>query len=408
MHCTRKLTDAITWVGGSDRRLALFENLFPIPRGVAYNSYLITDEKTALMDTVDRSISRQFLENVTHGLGGRGLDYLVVDHMEPDHCANIEELMLRFPSMKLVGNEKTFALIRQFYGLPLEGRCIVVKDGDALALGRHTLRFFFTPMVHWPEVMMAYEESERILFSADAFGSFGALNGNLFEDELDFERDWLADARRYYGNIVGKYGPQVAAALNRLAPLDIRMLCPLHGPVWRRGLQRLLGYYGRWCRYEPDERAVAVFYGSMYGGTENAAEVLANGLAQAGVKNIALYDVSSTHVSVLIGEIFRCSHLVLAAPTYNNGVYPAMLSLLHDMKALNLQNRTVGLVQNGSWAPASGRQMQALVGEMKEMRVLQPVVTLRSALDEASMAQLMALKDALAAQLLSNEHTKTI
>ena len=393
MHCTRKLTDAITWVGGSDRRLALFENLFPIPRGVAYNSYLITDEKTALMDTVDRSISRQFLENVTHGLGGRGLDYLVVDHMEPDHCANIEELMLRFPSMKLVGNEKTFALIRQFYGLPLEGRCIVVKDGDALALGRHTLRFFFTPMVHWPEVMMAYEENERILFSADAFGSFGALNGNLFEDELDFERDWLADARRYYGNIVGKYGPQVAAALNKLAPLDIRMLCPLHGPVWRRGLQRLLGYYGRWCRYEPDERAVAVFYGSMYGGTENAAEVLANGLAQAGVKNIALYDVSSTHVSVLIGEIFRCSHLVLAAPTYNNGVYPAMLSLLHDMKALNLQNRTVGLVQNGSWAPASGRQMQALVGEMKEMRVLQPVVTLRSALDEASMAQLMALKD---------------
>lgn len=408
MHCTRKLTDAITWVGGSDRRLALFENLFPIPRGVAYNSYLIMDEKTALMDTVDRSISRQFLENVTHGLGGRGLDYLVVDHMEPDHCANIEELMLRFPSMKLVGNEKTFALIRQFYGMPLEGRCIVVKDGDALALGRHTLRFFFTPMVHWPEVMMAYEENERILFSADAFGSFGALNGNLFEDELDFERDWLADARRYYGNIVGKYGPQVAAALNKLAPLDIRMLCPLHGPVWRRGLQRLLDYYGRWCRYEPDERAVAVFYGSMYGGTENAAEVLANGLAQAGVKNIALYDVSSTHVSVLIGEIFRCSHLVLAAPTYNNGVYPAMLSLLHDMKALNLQNRTVGLVQNGSWAPASGRQMQALVGEMKEMRVLQPVVTLRSALDEASMAQLMALKDALAAQLLSNEHTKII
>lgn len=408
MHCTRKLTDAITWVGGSDRRLALFENLFPIPRGVAYNSYLITDEKTALMDTVDRSISRQFLENVTHGLEGRELDYLVVDHMEPDHCANIEELMLRFPSMKLVGNEKTFALIRQFYGMPLEGRCIVVKDGDALALGRHTLRFFFTPMVHWPEVMMAYEESERILFSADAFGSFGALNGNLFEDELDFERDWLADARRYYGNIVGKYGPQVAAALNKLAPLDIRMLCPLHGPVWRRGLQRLLGYYGRWCRYEPDERAVAVFYGSMYGGTENAAEVLANGLAQAGVKNIALYDVSSTHVSVLIGEIFRCSHLVLAAPTYNNGVYPAMLSLLHDMKALNLQNRTVGLVQNGSWAPASGRQMQALVGEMKDMRVLQPAVTLRSALDEASMAQLMALKDALAAQLLSDEHTKTI
>ena len=408
MHCTRKLTDAVTWVGGSDRRLVLFENLFPIPRGVAYNSYLIMDEKTALMDTVDRSISRQFLENVTHELGGRGLDYLVVDHMEPDHCANIEALMLHFPNMKLVGNEKTFALIRQFYGLPLEGRGIVVKDGDTLALGRHTLRFFFTPMVHWPEVMMAYEESEKILFSADAFGSFGALNGNLFEDELDFERDWLADARRYYGNIVGKYGPQVAAALNRLAPLDIRLLCPLHGPVWRRSLQRLLGYYSRWCRYEPDERAVAVFYGSMYGNTENAADILANGLAQAGVKNIAVYDVSSTHVSVLVGEIFRCSHLVLAAPTYNNGVYPAMLGLLHDMKALNLQNRTVGLVQNGSWAPASGRQMQALLDEMKDMRMLQPVVTLRSALDEASMGQLMALKDTLAAQLLSDEQTKTI
>ena len=286
MYCTRKLTEQVWWVGGSDRRLALFENLFPITRGVSYNSYLILDEQTAVVDTVDSSISRQFLENVLHTLDGRPLDYLVINHMEPDHCASIETLLLRFPTLKLVGNAKTFAFMGQFYDFPLDGRTVTVKEGDTLSLGGHTLQFHMTPMVHWPEVMMTYESSEKLLFSADAFGSFGATGGNLFNDELNFDRDWLDDARRYYGNIVGKYGLQVQAALKKLSGLDIAMICPLHGPIWRSNLDYLLDKYDKWSRYEPEERAVAVLYASMYGDTENAVNLLAAGLADSGVKKI--------------------------------------------------------------------------------------------------------------------------
>lgn len=393
MYCTRNVTESIIWVGGCDRRLALFENLFPISRGVAYNSYVILDEKTALIDTVDSSISRQFLENIHHALNGRSLDYLVINHMEPDHCANIEELMLRFPNLHIVGNEKTLALIRQFYDMDVEGRILTVKENDTLSLGRHTLRFYFTPMVHWPEVMMSYEENEKILFSADGFGSFGALNGALFSDEVDFDRDWLRDARRYYGNIVGKYGPQVQAALRKLSGVDIRILCPLHGPVWRHDLDYILGKYDHWSRYEPEEKTVALFYGSMYGDTENAVNILAAGLAERGIRNIAVYDMSSTHVSELIAEVFRCSHLVLASPTYNNGIYPAMLNFLHDMKALNLQNRTVALIENGSWAPSSAKQIRTLLEDMKKIRILEPVVSIRSSVKQDVMRSLSELKE---------------
>ena len=399
MYCTRKLTEQVTWVGGSDRRLALFENLFPVPHGVSYNSYVIMDEKTAVLDTADAAISRQFLENVLHTLGGRPLDYLVVNHMEPDHCANIEALALRFPGMKIVGNAKTFTFMKQFYDLPLEERMITVKEGDTLSLGSHTLHFYMAPMVHWPEVMVTYESSEKLLFSADAFGTFGAVNGNLFSDEVNFDRDWLDDARRYYGNIVGKYGLQVQAALKKLSALDIAMICPLHGPVWRENLDYLLGKYDKWSRYEPEEKAVAIFYASMYGDTENAADILAAGLAEGGVRNIAMYDVSSTHISYLISEVFRCSHLVLAAPTYNNGIYPAMANLLHDMKALMLQNRTVGLVENGSWAPVSGKLIRAELEGLKGFQVLEPVASLKSALKGDSMEQLGQLKDSILASL---------
>ena len=399
MYCTRKLTEQVTWVGGSDRRLALFENLFPVPHGVSYNSYVIMDEKTAVLDTADAAISRQFLENVLHTLGGRPLDYLVVNHMEPDHCANIEALALRFPGMKIVGNAKTFTFMKQFYDLPLEERMITVKEGDTLSLGSHTLHFYMAPMVHWPEVMVSYESSEKLLFSADAFGTFGAVNGNLFSDEVNFDRDWLDDARRYYGNIVGKYGLQVQAALKKLSALDIAMICPLHGPVWRENLDYLLGKYDKWSRYEPEEKAVAIFYASMYGDTENAADILAAGLAEGGVRNIAMYDVSSTHISYLISEVFRCSHLVLAAPTYNNGIYPAMANLLHDMKALMLQNRTVGLVENGSWAPVSGKLIRAELEGLKGFQVLEPVASLKSALKGDSLEQLGQLKDSILASL---------
>ena len=318
MYCTRQITPGITWVGGNDRRLERFENLFPVPRGVSYNTYLIMDEKVALMDTADSAISRQFMDNVMHTLNGRSIDYLVVNHMEPDHCAAIEDLMLRFPEMKLVGNAKTMTLISQFYDMPLEGHSLIVKEGDTLSLGEHTLQFFFAPMVHWPEVMMTYEQKDGVLFSADAFGGFGALSGNIFDDEVDFERDWLDDYRRYYANIVGKYGMQVQATLKKLSALDIHVICPLHGLIWRDNLSLLLEKYDLWSRYEPEEQSVAIFYGSMYGDTENAAEILAGQLADAGIRKIAMYDVSGTNVSTLISEVFRCSHVVLAAPTYNN------------------------------------------------------------------------------------------
>ena len=276
---------------------------------------------------------------------------------------------------------------------------ITVKEGDTLSLGSHTLHFYMAPMVHWPEVMVTYESSEKLLFSADAFGTFGAVNGNLFSDEVNFDRDWLDDARRYYGNIVGKYGLQVQAALKKLSALDIAMICPLHGPVWRENLDYLLGKYDKWSRYEPEEKAVAIFYASMYGDTENAADILAAGLAEGGVRNIAMYDVSSTHISYLISEVFRCSHLVLAAPTYNNGIYPAMANLLHDMKALMLQNRTVGLVENGSWAPVSGKLIRAELEGLKGFQVLEPVASLKSALKGDSMEQLGQLKDSILASL---------
>lgn len=400
MHCTRNITDSIVWVGGSDRRIALFENLFPVPRGMAYNSYLIMDKKTALMDTVDSSISRRFLENIAHTLNGRPLDYLIINHMEPDHCSAIEDLLLRYPSLTIAGNSKTLGLIRQFYDMNLEGRTLTVKENDTLSLGSHTLRFYFTPMVHWPEVMMTFEEHEGLLFSADAFGSFGALNGNLFDDEISISEEWLDDCRRYYCNIVGKYGAQVQAALKKLSPLPIRMICPLHGPVWRTNPAFLLEKYVKWSLYQPEESSVAVFYASMYGDTENAADIAAASLADSGVKNIAVYDISSTHVSVLIAGAFRCSHLILAAPTYNAGLYPAMLNLLHDMKALNLQNRTVALIENGSWAPASAKLMRELLSGMKNITILEPVVSLRSSLKEDTRASLEELAGAVAASLL--------
>ena len=400
MHCTRKINDSITWVGSSDRRLSLFENLFPITRGVSYNSYVINDEKTALLDTTDSSVSAQFIENVYYALNGRKLDYLIVNHMEPDHCANIAEILLRFPEVQIVGNVKTFNFMKQFFAdLDLEGKTIVVKEGDSLSLGEHNLSFYFAPMVHWPEVMVTYDEKDKILFSADAFGTFGALNGHIFNDEVDFDRDWLDDARRYYTNIVGKYGAQVTAALKKLSALEINMICPLHGPVWRTDIAYLMDKYVHWSSYEPEDKTVVIFYASMYGDTENAANIMATKLAEAGVRNLAVYDMSNTDVSQMISECFRCSHIVFAAPTYNGGIYPKALSLLHDMKALNVQKRTIGLIENGTWAPSCAKQVRGLLEEMKQMEILEPVVTIKSALNEASLEKLEELKDSIVASL---------
>lgn len=388
MHCTRKVTEDIIWIGGSDRRLALFENIFPIPRGVSYNSYLLKDEKTVLLDTVDRSIAGQFLENLEFALDGRSLDYMIVNHMEPDHCALIEEIVRRYPEVKVVGNAKTFGMIKQFYTFDITDRSVTVKEGETLNTGKHTLHFVMAPMVHWPEVMVTYDETDKVLFSADAFGTFGALNGTIFDDEIDFDRDWLDDARRYYTNIVGKYGGPVQTTLKKAAGLDISIICPLHGPIWRSNLGYILDKYNTWSSYEPEEKAVMIAYASMYGNTENLANVLAAKLAESGIHNIAVYDVSNTHVSTLISEAFRCSHIVLAAPTYNGNVYPVMENFLNDMKALAVQKRTVAILDNGTWAATAGKQMADKIAEMKDMKIIEPKVSIKSSLKNEQLEQL--------------------
>ena len=398
MQNIRNITDKILWVGASDRRLHLFENMFPIPDGVAYNSYVILDEKTAIMDTADSSVTRQYLENLTAALGGRQPDYLVVNHMEPDHCADIAELARLYPSMQIVGNQKTFGLMNQFYNMDLEGRTVVVKEGDVLDLGEHKLTFVMAPMVHWPEAMMTYESTHKILFSADAFGSFGALDGAVFNDENLDPHGLHSELRRYYSNIVGKYGMQVQAVLKKAAGLEISMICPLHGPIWREDLGWLLDKYQKWSSYTPEENTVAIFYGSMYGNTAEAADLLAGKLTAAGVKGVTVRDVSKTAVSYLISDVFRASHLVLAAPTYNNGLYPKMANFIEDMKALNVQNRTVSIIENGSWAPQSGKIMRAMLGEMKDMTVLEKSLTVRSALKEDQLAVL----DEITAEILAS------
>ena len=380
MQSIRKVTEDILWVGCNDRRITLFENLFPVPKGVSYNSYLILDEKVTLMDTVDASATEQFFENLEAGLQGRSIDYLVVHHMEPDHAANIRLLLEKYPEIQVVASAKALQMIGQFFDLDLSGRSMEVKEGDTLSTGSHTFHFVAAPMVHWPEVLVSYDEKEKILFSADAFGTFGALNGTIFNDEVDFEREYLADARRYYANIVGKYGMQVQTLLKKAAGLDIQMICPLHGPIWRTDLGWFIDKYDKWSRYEPEEKAVVVLYGSIYGHTEQAVNALTCALAEKGARNIAVYDVSRTHVSDLIGEIFRASHLVIACPTYNGGIYPPMENPLTDMKALSVQKRTVALMENGTWAAASGKQILKRLEEMKEMLVLEEQLSLKSAL----------------------------
>lgn len=399
MHSTRKVTDDLIYVGGSDRRLSRFENLFPIPKGVSYNSYVLLDEKTVLFDTADESISRQYIENVVHALNGRPLDYMVVQHMEPDHCAMIDDMLRRYPEAKMVCSAKAVGMFAQFYGTDVAARALVVKEGDKLSTGEHTLHFVMAPMVHWPEVMVTYDEKDKILFSADAFGTFGALAGNIFNDEITFDTVWMNDARRYYTNIVGKYGVQVQALLKKAASLDIEMICPLHGPIWRKDLGLLLEKYQKWSTYEPEDKTVMIAYATMYGNTENAANVLAGMLADKGVKNIAMYDVSETDVSELVAESFRCSHLVLAAPTYNSGIQPKIEAYLSDIKALNLQNRTVAVIDNGTWAATAGKQMIGTLEGMKNMTILENTISIKSALAENQLGALEALADELAKQV---------
>ncbi len=399
MHQYRGVTNDIFWVGGSDRRLTLFEHIHPLHHGVSYNSYLLLDEKTVLFDTADWAVGRQFIENVTAVLNGRSLDCLVLDHVEPDHAAALEEVLLRWPEVTLITTAKAVQFLNQFGFQISPDRVDTVKEGDERTFGRHTVVFLTAPMVHWPEVMVSYDKTDRVLFSADAFGTFRALDGKLFADEFDFERDFLEEARRYYANIVGKFGPQVQTLLKKAAGLDIQYICPLHGPVWRRDIPWFLDKYAHWSAYEPEEKGLVVVYASMYGNTEQAAELLCAKLAHRGVTNTRLYDVSTTHVSTLIAEIFRYSHLALATVTYNLGLFPPVHTLLEDMKALNVQRRTCAVLENGSWAIRSGALTKEKLAELKDMTLLEPTVTVTSALSQSSGADLDALADALAASL---------
>lgn len=400
MYCIKKIKDELFWVGGTDRRLTLFENAFPIPRGVSYNAYVLKDEKTVLFDTVDNAIGDQLFENLEAVLEGRTLDYVIVNHMEPDHASTLSEVVRRYPEVKIVCNAKTVAIIKQFFDFDIDSRAVIVKENDTFCTGKHTYTFVMAPMVHWPEVMVTYDMTDKILFSADAFGTFGAMNGNIFADEVNFERDWLDDARRYYTNIVGKFGTSVQTLLKKAAGLDIQMICPLHGPVWRENISWYVDKYLTWSSYAPEERAVMIAYGSIYGNTENAANILACRLADRGVRNIAVYDVSSTHPSVLVSEAFRCSHLVFASVTYNGGIFTNMERVLGDLKAHALQNRTVALMENGSWGLIAAKQMKEIISTMKNMEILEPSLSIKSSLKKGQEAEIDAIADAIAASVL--------
>ena len=398
MNNIHPISKDLIYVGVSDRRTALFENVYPIPRGVSYNSYVLFDEKTALLDTADVTVSEQFFENVTAALNGRQLDYLIVNHMEPDHGALIAPLLLRYPQAMVVCTAKAAQMMEQFFGYK-PSNLQAVKEGDTLSLGKHNLVFTMAPMVHWPEVMMTYDDTDKVLFSADAFGTFGALSGNIYADEVNFEGEWINDARRYFVNIVGKYGQPVQTVLKKAAALDIKMICPLHGPVWRSNLEWFIGKHDVWSKYEPENKGVVIIYGSIYGHTESAALRLGTLLAQRGVKGIKAYDASRTHVSELVSECFRASHIVLASSTYNNGIFTPMENLLADLKAHDWKRRSVALIENGTWAATSGKLMRAELEQMKEITILGEMVSLKSAATPAQEEQLAALADEIVATL---------
>ncbi len=398
MHCTRKVLEDLVWVGADDRRLVCFEGVYGVPDGVSYNSYVMSDEKTVLFDTVDKAVSQTFFENLAYALNGRNLDYLVITHMEPDHAATVQNLVLRYPGVKIICNAKIKTMLSQYFDMNIDENMIIVKEGDSISFGRHEVSFVMAPMVHWPEVMMAYDKTDGILFSADAFGTFGALNGRLFADETDFFTENIDEARRYYTNIVGKYGPQVQAVLKKASALDIKLVCPLHGFVWRKDFDKYLEKYLLWSSYAPEEKSVMIAYASVYGHTENAANIMATLLAERGVK-VRMYDTSVTPASYIVSDSFRCSHLIFAATTYNAGVFVTMENLLRDIAAHNLQGRKIAILENGSWAPTSGKQMRDILAPLKNTEFIGENITIRSSVKDGQLAEMEALADIIAAEL---------
>ncbi len=381
----KKITDGIFYIGVDDKDIDLFESQYVVPNGVSYNSYVIMDEKIAIMDTADARVTEQWFANLREVLGERKPDYLVVSHMEPDHASNIQRVAEAYPEMTIVGNAKTFPMMAQFFDLDLTDRKLVVAEGDSLSLGKHELHFVMAPMVHWPEVMMEYESTDKVLFSADGFGKFGAL---------DTDEDWACEARRYYFNIVGKYGAQVQAVLKKAAGLDIQIICPLHGPILKENLGYYIDKYKVWSSYEPEDAGILVACASIHGNTKAAAEELAEKLRATGVK-VAFADLCRDDMAEAVEDAFRYDRLVLCACTYDGGIFPPMEDFLHHLKSKSYQKRKVAFVENGSWAPMAAKQMKAIVETFKSIEMVEPVVTIRSTLNDASRAQL----DALAAEL---------
>ena len=398
MYCTKKIENDLYWVGANDRRLSMFEGVYSVPRGVSYNSFLLLDDVNVLFDTVDKAVGGTFFQNLEHTLAGRNLDFVIIQHMEPDHSATLMELLLRYPDVKIVCNQKILTMIDQFFNMDLSKKAFVVKEGDTLNTGHHVLKFIFAPMVHWPEVMVTFDETTRTLFSADAFGTFGAMNGAIFADEVDFDNEYMDEARRYYCNIVGKYGPQVQSLLKKVHGLDIKRICPLHGFVWRRNLEDYFDKYVKWSTYTPEETGVMIAYASVYGNTENTAEIISSRLRDLGIKTV-MFDVSVTPASEIIAAAFKWSHLLFASTTYNAGIFVSMEELLNDLAAHNIQNMTVAFVENGSWAPTIGGLMRKIMSGCKDMTILEETLTLKSSLKPQQEEQLDALINAISATI---------
>lgn len=381
-----KITDSIIYIGVDDREIDLFESQYAVPNGISYNSYVILDEKVTVMDTVDARKTDEWLANLDEALAGREVDYLVVSHMEPDHASNIQRLVEKYPNVQIVGNAKTFAMIPQFFDMDITERTVAVKEGDTLSLGKHTLQFFMAPMVHWPEVMVTYEQSEKVLFSADGFGKFGAL---------DADEAWTCEARRYYFNIVGKYGVQVQALLKKAATLDIQMICPLHGPILKEDLGYYIGKYDVWSKYEPEDEGVFIAYASIHGNTAKVAKAFAKMLEEKGAKRVAIADLARDDMAEAVEDAFRHDKLVVASATYDGGLFPCMEDFLLHLKAKNYQKRTVALIENGSWAPMAAKKMREILEGMKEITICEPVVTIKSTMKEDNLKTMEELAEKL-------------
>lgn len=380
-----KISDSIVYIGVDDKDIDLFESQYEVPNGVSYNSYLILDEKIAVMDTADMRVSDKWFENLEKALNGAVPDYLIVSHLEPDHAGNIKKAADKYPEMKIVVNSKSETMLPQFFEISAD-RLLIVKEGDELSLGSHTLQFFMAPMVHWPEVMVEYEKSEKILFSADGFGKFGTL---------DTDEDWACEARRYYFNIVGKYGAQVQALLKKASALDIQTICPLHGPILKENLEYYIGKYMTWSSYEPEDKGILIAYASIHGNTAKAAKKLKEILESKGAEKVAITDLARDDMAEAIEDAFRYDRMILAAASYDAGVFPCMEDFLHHLKSKAYQKRTVGLLENGSWAPSAARTMKAVVEQMKSVSIVEPVVTIKSTMKDSDIENMEKLADAI-------------